>query len=131
MRCNPWLRSRKSSGEALSPGCQSQVRPAPTLLHAVRTSTGRTESRTSAFILVSSSGLTMGAHPQLLGIASAAAVGCSAMLGRPSGSANPIAGSALEIHDREDAQLAPGNRIEEPIGKPLAQSTSDCTKDDR
>ena len=73
----------------------------------------------------------MGAHPQLLGIASAAAVGCSAMLGRPSGSANPIAGSALEIHDRENAQFALRNRVEEPIGKPLTQSTPDSTKNNR
>ena len=53
------------------------------------------------------------------------------MLGRPSDPADPIPGSALEIHDRENAQLSAGNRIEQSIRKSLAQSTPDRTMDDR
>jgi hypothetical protein len=53
------------------------------------------------------------------------------MLGRPSGPADPIPRSALEIHDREYSQFVSSNRVEEPIGKALAESTPDSAKDDR
>lgn len=50
---------------------------------------------------------------------------------RPSCSANPIARSAFEIHDREDTQFVSGNGVQEPIGEPLTQSSPDRTQDCR
>ena len=44
---------------------------------------------------------------------------------------NPVRWAAFQVHDRENAQLAPSNREEKCIRKPLTQPAPDCARYNR
>ena len=53
------------------------------------------------------------------------------LLGRRSVPTNPVPWTAFQVHDRENAQLAPSNRVEKCIRKPLTQPAPDCARYNR
>ena len=53
------------------------------------------------------------------------------MLGRPLDATDPIPRSALQIHDRENADFVFGHGVKKSVRKPLAQSTPSRIKYDR
>ena len=53
------------------------------------------------------------------------------LLDRRSVPTNPVPWAAFQVHDRENAQLAPSNRVEQCIRKPLTQPAPDCARYNR
>jgi hypothetical protein len=56
---------------------------------------------------------------------------CKRMLGRQSGSPDPIPGPTLQVHHNENPKFLAVGRVEECVREPLAQAPADGAKNDR